>query len=80
MWDNVLRTYKESLAKSEGSYLTKARSNALHMRMLVSVLTCGNQASTAPTKKTTKHLRRCGSAHGQLYARRSMSKRWMRRS
>ncbi|KAH9055527.1 protein SEY1 [Lactarius vividus] len=26
MWDNVLRTYKGSLAKSEGSYLTKARS------------------------------------------------------
>ncbi|KAI9449444.1 protein SEY1 [Lactarius psammicola] len=26
MWDNVLRTFKTSLAKSEGSYLTKARS------------------------------------------------------
>ncbi|KAF8258375.1 protein SEY1 [Lactarius quietus] len=26
MWDNVLRTYKESLSKSEESYLTKARS------------------------------------------------------
>ena len=80
MWDNVLRTYKESLAKSEGSYLTKARSNDLHVRMLASLLTRGNQASTAPTKKTTKHLRRYGSAHGQLYARRSMNKRWTRRS
>ena len=26
MWDNILRTYKESLTKSEESYLTKARS------------------------------------------------------
>jgi hypothetical protein len=80
MWDNVLRTHKESLTKSEGSYLTKARSNTLRTRALASVLTFVNQASTAPTKKTTKHLRRYGSVLGQLCARRLMSKLWTRRS
>lgn len=68
MWDNVLRTYKESLAKSEGSYLTKARSNTLRARLLASVLTFVNQASTVPKKKTTKHLRRYANVHGQLSA------------
>jgi hypothetical protein len=56
MWDEILQTFREVLAKAESTYLSKAKSKIATPQVFDTVVNFNYfQALTAPKKRTPSH-------------------------